>query len=116
MISVVAATAVSCSVPAPQRGRDGLGLFDAFDQHVDAVAAPEQFAVEHHGGYPEHAEGFRLVDDAVVFLARRTADVGFEILWRTADVSDHTGNVGQFVDFEVVTPEASEHHVMVTAK
>jgi hypothetical protein len=74
-----AATAVSCSVPASQRGRDGFGLFDTFDQHVDAVAAPEQFAVEHHGGHAEHAEGLRLINDAVMLSARRTVDVGFEI-------------------------------------
>src|SRR6267378_5561969 len=113
MVSGVAATAVSGSMPASQRRRDRLWLLDALDQHVDAVAAPEQFAVKHHGGHAEHAEGFRLVDNEVVFLARRTIEVGFEILWRTADISDHFGNLRQLVDFEVVTPEAPEHRVMV---
>ena len=66
-------------MPASQSSRDALRIADAFDQHVDAVAAPEQFAVEHHGGYAEHAERFGLIDDAVVFGPRRAVDIGLEI-------------------------------------
>ena len=66
------------AVAAAERGRDGGGVLDAFDQHVDAVAAPEQFAVEHHGRHTEHAEFFRFLDDAVDLGASGAMDVGFE--------------------------------------
>src|SRR6266581_4524430 len=108
-----AAAAVSCSVSASQRRCDRLRVLDALDQHVDAVAAPEQFAIEHHGGYTEHAEVFGFVNDAVMLRACRAVDVSFEILCGATDGGDHAGNVRQFVDFEVVTPETPEHRVMV---
>src|SRR5258707_12683509 len=100
MVSDAATSIASRSMPASQRDRNRLGLLDAFDQQVDAVAAPEQLAIEHHGGYAEHAEGFRFIDDAVMLGACRAVDVGFEIRRRASDRSDHAGNVRQFVDFE----------------
>ena len=59
---------------AAQRRRDRFRIPDAIDQHVDAIAAPEQFAVEDHGRHAEHTERFRFIDDAVVLRTRRTAD------------------------------------------
>src|SRR5256885_5196488 len=72
-------------VRASQRGRDTVGALDALDQHADTVAAPEQFAVEHHGGDAEHAERLRLVDNAIVLGPCRPVDVGLKILCRAAD-------------------------------
>src|SRR6202008_1319049 len=46
------------TVTAAERGRDAFGILDALHQHVDAIGAPEQFVVEHHGGHAEHAEIF----------------------------------------------------------
>ena len=71
------------AVAAAERGRDGGGVLDAFDQHVDAVAAPEQFAVEYHGRHAEHAERFRFIDDAVVLLSRGARDISLEIARRS---------------------------------
>src|SRR5262245_3901369 len=73
------------AVTAAERGGDAFGIPDALHQHVDAIGAPEQLIVEHHGGYAEHAEIFGLVDDAVVFGARVAIDVVFEIRGRAAD-------------------------------
>ena len=53
-------------MPAAERDRGAFRVFDSLPQHVDAVGAPEQFAVEHHGGHAEHAEIFGLLDDAIV--------------------------------------------------
>ena len=73
---------------AAQRLRDRLRIADALDQHVDAIAAPEQFAVEDHGRHAEHTERFRFIDDAVVLGPRRAVDVGLELLGRAADRCD----------------------------
>src|SRR3954471_22363565 len=96
---------------AAERGFDRLRLLDAFDQQVDAVAAPEQLAVEYHGRHAEHAERLSLVDDAVMLGSRRTADIGFKIFGSSADIRDDAGNFRQLVDFQLVTPEAFEHRV-----
>src|SRR5262245_31980813 len=71
-------------VPAAQCRRDRFWIPDALDEHVDAIATPEQFAVEDHGRHAEHAERFRLVDDAVVFCPRRAVDIILEFLCRAA--------------------------------
>ena len=47
-------------------------VLDPFDQHVDAVAAPEQFTVEDHGRDAEHAERLGFVDYTVVLFAGGT--------------------------------------------
>jgi hypothetical protein len=61
-------------VPASGRSGDHLRVFDVFDQQLDAIAAPEQLAIEHHGGYAEHAERFGFVDNPVVLFACRPVD------------------------------------------
>jgi hypothetical protein len=47
---------------AAQRRCDRFRIPDALDQHVDAIAAPEQFTVEDHGRHAEHTERFRFID------------------------------------------------------
>jgi hypothetical protein len=68
------------SRPARSAERDLLGFrgADALDQERDAVAAPEQFAVEHHGRHAEDAERLGFRDDAVMLLARAFLNIGFE--------------------------------------
>src|SRR5262249_36065483 len=75
------------AVAAAERSRDAVRILNSLDQHVDAIAAPEQFTVEHHGGNAENPERFRFLDDAVVLGARRSVDIGLESLRRTADRS-----------------------------
>ena len=101
---------------AAERGRNSFRVPDALDQHVDAVAAPEQFAVEHHGGHAEDAERFRLQDDAVVFFTRRTLHIGLESGGRSAELSNDSDDLRQFVKLEFVIPEALENRVMVSTK
>ena len=101
---------------AAQRRRDRFRIPDALNQHVDAIAAPEQFAVEDHGRHAEHTERLRFIDDAVVLGPRRALDVGLERLGRAADRRDHARNVRQFVDFEIMTPEATEYHIVIGAE
>src|ERR1700682_1057720 len=103
-----------CAVPATQRRHDGFRIFDALDQHVDAVAAPKKFAVEHHGGHAEYAERLRLVDKRAMLRPRRAVNKGLEPPGRTADRGDHARNIRQFVDLEVVAPEAFEDSVMIS--
>ena len=55
-------------MPASERGGGAFGVLNALDQHVDAVTTPEQFAVEHHGGYVEHAEFFRFIDEGLTVI------------------------------------------------
>src|SRR5882672_11213744 len=113
MVSDAATAIASRSMPASERSGDRLRILDAFDQQVDAVTAPEQLAIEHHGGHAEHAERLGLVDDTIMFRACRPVDVSLKILCRSADVGDHSGYLRQLVDFEIVAPEAPEHCVMV---
>src|SRR6476660_3318524 len=103
-------------VPASQCGRGAVRIFDTLDQHVDAVAAPEQFAVEHHGGHAEHAKRLRFVNDAIVLGPRRSLDIGLKILCRAADRGDHAGDLRQVVDFEIMTPETAEYRVVIRAE
>src|SRR6516162_9356080 len=100
-------------VAAAERSRNPLRVSDALDQHVDAVAAPEQFAIEHHGGYAEHAERLGFVDDAVVFRACGTTDIGFELPRRSAERGNHRGYLRQVVDVEIVAPEPPEYRLMI---
>ena len=62
-------------MPAAKCRCDRFRILDALDQHVDAVAAPEQFAVEDHGRNAEYAERFGFIDDEVMFRSRRTMDI-----------------------------------------
>jgi hypothetical protein len=48
-----------------------------------------------------------------VFGPRRAVDVGLERFGRAADRRDHACNVRQFVDFEIMTPEATEYRVVI---
>ena len=73
---------------AAERGRSAFGISDALHQHVDAVGAPEQFAVEHHGGHTEHAQRFGFIDDAIVLGTCVAVHVGFEIGSRTTKRGD----------------------------
>src|SRR6185436_2360107 len=95
------------------RRRDRARVSDAFDQHVDAIAAPEQFAVEDHGWDAEHTQRFGFIDDTVVLGPRRAVDVGLERLGRAADRCDYARNIGQLVDFEIMIPEAAEYRVVI---
>src|SRR4029453_2295917 len=99
---------------AAQRRRDRFRIPDALDQHVDAIATPEQFAVEDHGWHAEHTERFRFIDDAVVRGSRRAVAVGLERPGLAADRCDHARDVRQLVDLEVVTPEATEYRVVIS--
>src|SRR5215813_12761375 len=56
--------------PAPERGPDAVGMLYAFDQHIDPVATPEEFAVEYHCRYAKHAECFCFIDDEAVLFSR----------------------------------------------
>src|SRR6202012_4844399 len=98
---------------AAQRGRRAFRVLDALDQHVDAIAAPEQFAIEDHGGDAEHAERLRLVDNAVVLRARRSLGIGLEIPGRPADRGDHIRYRGEIVDLQIVAPEPPEYRVVI---
>src|SRR5262249_49726733 len=88
-------------------------ILNSLDQHVDAIAAPEQFTVEHHGGNAENPERFRFLDDAVVLGARRSVDIGLESLRRTADRSNHLRDSRKIVHLEIMTPEAAEYRLMI---
>ena len=101
---------------AAQRRCDRIRFPDALDQHVDAIAAPEQFAVEDHGRHAEDTEDFGFIDDVVVLGPRHAVDVSLERLGRAADRRDHARNVRQLVDFEVMTPEATEYRVVIGAE
>src|SRR5450631_1523049 len=103
----------SLPVPASECRRDGFGVPDALDQEIDAVAAPKQLAVEDHGRHAEYAERFCLIDDAVMFRPCGPTDIGLELTGRTANGCNHTRNIRQLVDFEVMAPEAPEHRVVV---
>src|SRR3954469_22940969 len=92
---------------------DRPGLLDAFDQHVDAVAAPKQLAVEHHGRHAEHAEHFGLVDDAVMLGACGAMDVGFELAGRATAGRDDVRDCGEIVDLELMAPEPTKHRVVI---
>src|SRR6478672_11198484 len=96
------------AVAAPQGGRDGAGVLDAFDQHIDAVAAPEQFAVEHHGRHAEHAERFGFIDDAVVLFSCGSCDKSLEVARGAAKGGDHAGNCVEIVEFEIMAPETAK--------
>ena len=94
---------------ASQRCRDTAGALDALDQHVDTVATPEQFAVEHHGGHAEHAERLRLADDPIVFRRFWSHDLEIDEL---ADISGLIASVGGSArDFEAYVhgPARAEH-------
>src|SRR3954453_12883332 len=78
-----------------ERDLRALGVADALDQHRNAIAAPEQFAVEHHGRHAEHAEGFRLVDDAIVLDACRSLGIGLKFGCRAAELGDYGADRGE---------------------
>src|SRR4051794_23293980 len=99
-----------------ERDLRALGVADALDQHRNAVAAPEQFAVEHHGRHAEHAEAFRLVDDAIVLDACRPLGVGLEFGCRAAELGDDGADRGEVVELDLVIPETPEHRVVIGAK
>src|SRR3954452_16023867 len=91
-----------------ERDLRALGIADALDQHRNAIAAPEQFAVEHHGRHAEHAEGFRLVDDAIVLGACRSLGIGLEVGCRAAELGDDGADRGEVVELDLVIPEPPE--------
>src|ERR1700744_4133759 len=101
-------------MPAGARGTYACRIPDALDQHVDAVAAPEQLAVEDHGRHAEHAERLGLSDDLVMLRARGTGDISFEIRRRAAERHDHACYGREIVDLQIVAPEPPEHRVMVS--
>src|SRR5215475_1632443 len=85
----------------------------AFDQHIDPVATPEELAVKYHCRYAEHAERFCFIDDEAVLLSRRTLDVVFKFLSRSAKRNDDIRYLREIVDFEIVAPKASKYRLMV---
>src|SRR6202012_1656320 len=101
------------AMPAAE-GRDrAIGILDALDQEIDAIAAPNQFAVEYHGRHAEPAERLRLVDDAIMLGAAGPLGIGFEIPGGTAGRCDHTPDITERVDFQIVAPESREYRVVV---
>ncbi len=66
-------------MPASQRLGDRFGVLDALYQQINAVTAPEQFVVEHHGGHAEHTKRLGLVDDLVMLRACRAMDLSFKL-------------------------------------
>src|SRR5215813_15143390 len=86
------------AIAAAKCGRDALGIPDPLNQHVDAVAAPEQLVVEYHRGNTEHAECFRLIDNTVMLGTRLTMGISFEIRGRSAERGNHARYRREFVD------------------
>ena len=78
---------------AAKRRRDGGGVLDALDQHIDAIATPEQFAVEHHRRNAENTKCLRFLDDPIMFGARRPMNIFLEIFRRASDRGDHAGDI-----------------------
>src|ERR1700677_73055 len=103
-------------LPVAERSLDGCRRTDAFGEKGDAVVTPEQFAVENHRRYAEHADRFRLGDDAIVLVAGWTLHIGLERRHRAAKFRNHAADFLQLVELQFVIPEALENRVMVGAE
>ena len=69
--------------------------------------------IEDHGRHAEHAERLGLVDDAVVLGTRGAVHISLEFHGRAAKAFDHGADFGEFVEFQLVIPEAPEYRLVV---
>src|SRR5689334_14322688 len=99
--------------------RDALAARDPFQllaHHPEAIAAPENLAVDDIAGNPEHAERFGLALDALVLAPSLAGKKVHEPRCARSALLDHTRDRIRILDIEFALPEALEHDVVVFAE